>query len=226
MMKTANHRLQRTAKKPAAAEPERWAVGRNMGWPELLGYFGGIAGITTFCTLVGRKAIDAYLSGRLEEHKSHLERQTKAYIIKFERLHTERATVIKEVYRKLVALDGALKRALSDFQATEAPPLEEQVREVARCFNELHDLYQPNRIFFKEYLCSTFDDLLISARGVFIDRSTYPIGEEAVAYQYVPGLRRQRDEFWEKARKEHGGNITKLKESLEAEFREVLGITA
>jgi hypothetical protein len=197
-----------------------------MAWQEIIEFLGGATAISVTIGYLGRKAIEAFLQGRIESYKKNLERIASEHSIRFQRLHSERAEIIKEFYGKLAVLDDTLYSTLRPFQVVGEPELEEKVKKLSVQFNELREYFLPKRIFFENRLCELIDKILETAKGVFFDITTYPVDIKDTNYKYDRNLLKERHEFWEYAREIHKKEITSLKGKLEDEFRMLLGINA
>jgi len=197
-----------------------------MDWEAILKFLGGATALSGLFAYLGKKSIESYLAGKLESHKKNLERIAAEHSIRFQHLHSERAMVVKELYEKLVTLDGSLYSTLRRFQAVGEESLEEKVGTLGENFNELRNYYLPKRIFLEEPLCELIDKILESAKGIFYDITTYAVNTEDLSYRYDRELYKERHKFWEKARGIHENEISELKKGLENEFRNILGINA
>ena len=186
-----------------------------MNAQEIIEFLGGATAISLTVGYLGQKAIDGYVSGRISEHS-----------IRFQRLHSERAEVIKEFYAKLAVLDDTLYSTLRGFQAVGEPPLTEKVARLSEQFNSLREYFLPRRIFFDEQLCKLADQVLDIAKGIFFDITTYTVDPTDVEYRYNREVLKERHEFWEKGRAAHANEFAQLKTNLETQFREILGIKA
>ncbi len=195
-----------------------------MIWQEALEFLGGATAISVTIGYLGKKAIEAYLQGRVESHKNELEKIATEHSIRFQSLHTTRAEVIQEFYEKLVALDEALYSTLRPLQVVGDQGLENKVGELSIQFNKLRECYLPKRIFFEKGICELIDNILETAKGVFYDITTYPVDIEDTIYKYDRDLLQERHQFWKKAREIHQNEITELKGQLEDEFRKLLGL--
>ena len=191
---------------------------------EIIEFLGGATAIALTVGYLGQKAIEGYVSGRIESYKSELQRITSEHSITFQRLHSERAEVIKEFYAKLAILDDTLYSTLRSFQAVSETPLTEKVSRLAEQFNSLRDYFLPRRIFFDEQLCKLVDQTLDIAKGIFYDITTYTVDPTDVEYKYNRDVLGERHEFWEKARNSHSNEFADLKTKLEGQFREIMGI--
>ena len=197
-----------------------------MNAQEIIEFLGGATAISVTIGYLGQKAIDGYVSGRIEAYKSELQRIASEHSIRFQRLHSERAEVIKEFYAKLAVLDDTLYSTLRGFQAVGDTPLTEKVSRLAEQFNSLRDYFLPRRIFFDEQLCKLIDQTLDIAKGIFYDITTYTVEPTDVEYKYNREVLKERHEFWEKARTSHSQEFVELKTKLESQFREIMGIKA
>lgn len=197
-----------------------------MPWQEIIEFLGGASVFGAVIAYLGKVAIDAYVSGRVEAYKGELQRTTAEHSVRFQRLHSERADVIKDFYAKLAQLDEALASTLARFQAAVDMPLVEKVQALSKHFNETREYFVPRRIFFEESTCLLVEKILGLARGIFFDITAYQIDPKHPQYKYNPDILKDRHEFWEKARTSHESDFTNLKRKLEDEFRALLGIGA
>lgn len=146
-----------------------------MQWQEIIEFLGGVTAISVTIGYLGKKVIDAFLLGRIESYKKDLERIASENSVRFQRLHSERAEIIKEVYSKLALLDDTLHSTLKPFQVVGEMQLEDKVESLSIQFNELREYFLPKRIFFENSVCELIDKILESAIGVFFEITTHPI---------------------------------------------------
>lgn len=197
-----------------------------MVWQELVEFLGGATAISVTIGYLGKNAIEAYLNGRIEEHRASLERITNEQSVRFSHLHSERAQVIKDFYERLAKLDDLLDSTLRPFQHVAEPSLEDKISQLANQFNELREYFIPKRIFLDASLCELIDRILEVTKSAYNGITVYPIDPRDPNYAHNRELLKERHEFWEKARAMHKSEIQELKLRLEAEFRRVLGIGA
>jgi len=197
-----------------------------MQWQQIIEFLGGAAVSGGVIASLGKPAVDAYVSGRVETYKAELQRLTGEHSVRFQRLHSERAEVIKELYAKFARLDDTLCSTLRSFQLVGEPSLKEKVSKLSEQFNDLRDYFLPRRIFFDESLCKVIDSVLEIAKGIFFDITTYEVDPMHAEYKFNREVLRERHEFWEKARTTHKEQFAEVKAKLEGEFRVILGIVA
>ncbi len=195
-----------------------------MQWNQIIESLGGMAVFGAVTAYLGRIGLDAFVSGRIESYKKNLERIAVEHDVRFKRLHTERADIIKCFYEKLSKLDEVLSSALAPFQLAQDAPLVEKVELMAKHFNETRDYFVPRRIFFDEQTCEQVDRVLNLARGIFYDVTVHEIDVQHPNYKYDRGILIERHDFWEKARASHKNDFSPLKKNLEGQFRKILGI--
>ena len=195
-----------------------------MQWQAIIEFLGSATLFAAVLGYLGRKAIEAYLSGRVEAYKGELQRVNAEHGVRFQRLHAERAEVIKDFYAKLALLDETLGSTLAPFQLASGKTLPDRVASLSQQFNETREYFLPRRIFFDEPTCDLVDKVLSLARGIFFNITTYEVEPQHPQYKYDPDILKERHEFWEKARGSHANEFASLKRKLEHEFRKLLGI--
>jgi hypothetical protein len=197
-----------------------------MEWQQIVEFLGGATVFGSVIAYLGKTAIDAYVNGRVEAYKADLQRLTTEHSVRFQRLHSERAEVIKELYTKLVQVDESLHSTLRAFQQFGEPALNDKVAQLSVQFNELRSYYLPRRIFFAEPLCTLIDSTLDTAKSIFIDITTYEVDPKSLEYVGDRGALLGRREYWEKARATYKEEFSQVRAHLETQFRVLLGIEA
>lgn len=160
------------------------------------------------------------LAKDLEKFKTELQKESIAYKTKYEKIHAERAEVIKKLYSKFHKIkDLSFKMANKmDYHwqfADEEGPTKKEYNDYIDLLNELKKYIERNRIFFDEKLVKEmisivyeFDD----APNVFSMVSRNTNSQEEVSIKQEQSLKRY---------KLISGNILK---PLEIEFKKILDI--
>jgi len=195
-----------------------------MQWQEVVEFLGGATVFGAVMAYLGKTAVDAYVSGRVESYKSELQRVAAEHSIRFQRLHAERAEVIKDFYARFVHLDENLYSTLREFQQVGEPPLEDKAKLLANEFNEIRSYFLPRRIFLEESLCELIDTALEKTKGIYFDLTTYELDPRHTDYAVNPELRKERTSLWEQARGVYKNEFKEIKLRLEKEFRAILGL--
>ena len=151
----------------------------------------------------------------IERFKADLSKEAIQFRIRYEKLHSERAEVIKEVYKRISRTYRAFRSYMCPLQLVGEPPEEEKCKKAVEEINALIDYYEENRIFFEEEVAKEIDSLLQKFREAWnqFDYSKYKTGRE------------HRDvEEWNKAWKKISEETPKTKELIENRFRRIIGI--
>ncbi len=151
----------------------------------------------------------------LEKFKSDLLKEDIKFRIRYEKLHSERAEVIKKVYKKISRTYKAFYSYLSPIQSVGDLPEEVKRKQALDEFNSLSNYYEENRIFFEETTAKEIDNLLESFMETF--------------YQFYYSKDKtdgtDRDvQKWNKAWKKLTGDTLKIKRLIENEFRNIIGV--
>lgn len=160
----------------------------------------------------------------LEAVKAELGRATQEYLVKFSALHIERAQIIRDLYKKLLASQRQMNSILKPPQLVEETPLPNKVKDFVGTFNAFYQYHLESRIYFPPSLCSQIDDLAFTLRNLHMDITTYPIDTQHIDYRMSPELLKERTEFWVNARKTFNTKADELVSRIETEFRSLLGV--
>ena len=151
------------------------------------------------------------ITRKIQEVETEFLRISNEHQIRFSKLHEKRAEVISELYSRLYDYHWAVCAFLRDFHGTE--PSEQDSKKIDDKSYKFSDYFHKHRIFFNEDLCSKIDKII-------------PILYSA----YVPIERRDSkdnhlEEDWSKCAEIVQRQYPKIKESLESDFRKILGVT-
>lgn len=171
--------------------------------------------ISTTVVLVARKFIDQLFSEKLEKFKSDLEKEVIRHKTTFETLHTERANVIKEVYKLISKTQRAFESLMKPLQEVGEPLQEEKIKLLVVEFNNFSNYYQENRLFFNEALVEEIDKLLQE----FVD-----IWRQWNHVQYLRKTGEPNIEQWGQVWGSIRDKIPPIQKSIETKFRNIIGI--
>jgi hypothetical protein len=177
-----------------------------------------------------KSIITHILSRKVEVYKSELKRESDKEVerlksnlqiaalerqIVFSKLHEKRGLVMAECYALLRTLShSTFSSSLSPTPPGEPNPKAESVREK---IVQLREHFYKYRIFFSEEICSVMDEFIVLLM-------------ETVDSSYLPSENPEENREWkEKSSKRFPELIKKvqnLQESLEKEFRGLLGVTS
>lgn len=165
--------------------------------------------------LIVRKLIEQFFSKDLEKFKADLEKEIIKHKTKFETLHTERANVIKEVYKRIVKTQRAFESLIKPLQLAGEPSEEEKTKLLTEEFNALANYYTENRLFFNEELAQEVDKLLKKFLDIWHQ------------WGYARNLRQMNEpnvKEWGKAWDQVKDEIPPIKRTIENKFRDIIGI--
>ncbi len=182
---------------------------------ELLRFLIVSSALSTAAVFIIRHLVDRFFARDLEKFKSELEKDVLRDHIRYEKLHTERATVIKKVYRDIVNVYRDFSSLMNPLQMAGEPTKEEKTKKAAESANTFLNDFEENRIFFEEELAERLDTLQTSLRKIWLDfqyKDDLPLGKERLAE-------------WSKAWTAIQEEIPQLKKIIESDFRNILGLT-
>jgi hypothetical protein len=182
-----------------------------MNWGDLIKDLGIFAIASGFISWIIKLYIQKSFDKDLEKFKSTLEKEIIQFRIKYERLHSERAEVIKEVYKRIVKAYHDIKLYKSQLELPGFPSGEERKKILIKTVVDLIYYYEQNRIFFEEELAGKIDDLI----GI-LGSSLIPILNSKKGYIDDKKF----NEIWGKIDKE----APEIKKIIEKKFREIIGI--
>lgn len=169
------------------------------------------------------------LNNKTEEFKSTLERTTIEHQIRYARLHEERALVMRELYSKLIKMEDSLRQCMAEFipAGENAPTHEELEKKAAADTNTFYSYFRAERIFFNKNLCELVDSIFSTVKNTWEDFTKYPydINEFEQLYGRNMEPHKDRSASMKRARDMVKEEFPKLKEMLEDEFRELLGVS-
>lgn len=187
-----------------------------MEWIKLLQEIGVFSiAVVSFSWLI-KKYFEKLFDKDLEKFKSALEMQSVKFSIRYEKLHSERIIVIKEVYKKIVRTNKSFSSLMNPLQLVEELPEVEKGKVAAKDANELTEYYEENRIFFDEKLAEEIDSLLSEFKIAWSEFQASRISKELRDGKIMLNQ-------WSNAWKQIERKVPEIKKQLENKFRNILG---
>lgn len=186
-----------------------------MEWINLLQNLGIFSIIITGASWVIKKYFEKIFDKDLEKFKADLEKQSTGFRIRYEKMHSERAEVVKVLYKKIVRTYRAFHSYMNVFQGASEPPQEEKGKEASKCANDFTDYYKENRIFIDENLAKEIDKLSDAFKKAWV---------EFEISRFNKTNRPSYVENWSNAWKIISEETPVVKNKIENEFRKILGI--
>lgn len=176
----------------------------------------GIAGVIAWASVwLVKNVIDQILRKDIDKFKHALEKEAIEFKIRYEKLHYERADVVKEVYKKIVKSHESFHSLIRPMQWAGEPKEEDKAKNAAEKINGLIKYYEENRIFFEEDIASEVDNLVKEFKSCWIEWTHYKRLEEGSD---------KKMKTWEKAWKQIDKDIPNVKKLIEKKFRKIIGI--
>jgi hypothetical protein len=168
---------------------------------------------------VKQMELKAELDGKLEGTRAGYKKVLDENQIRFSRLHEDRANAIRELFKRLVNAEENIGDAFSPRHLTSDEKWT-ALRRAQAAFNEFCTFFTQNRIFLNDKDCELVEALRDTAKGAYIDFTTYDVS--GVALDDASSMNRQ--ELKRAARKTMVGEFLQLRLRLEQEFRTALGL--
>ena len=191
---------------------------------ELMQFLGGATLIIGALVYIAKKVVDGFLQSGVATFKANLEKTATEHLIKFKRLHIERADVVRELYQHLTKLDLALISTLRWLQSIEEDPLPKKVANLIKLHNKFNNFYQLNKIFFSTEICAKIDNLAKISQDVCVDITTFPVDPQSDVYKHDRRTLIDRHDCWERARNLHKNEMSEIRNEIERDFRNLLGV--
>lgn len=191
---------------------------------------GKVFGVSGFFVWFLREYSRQLLSKDLEKFKAELQKESIKFKIRYEKLHSERAEIIKEVYKNIQRTYAALcQYFLRDFSLLHMDLQrygeinEGIINELQSCTN----YFVENRIYFEEELARKIDQLIFNYTEIKIiiennrkNDSKIVEGNSLNLGELI--LKENRDkEIWERINKQ----LPSITSEIEHRFRVIIGIS-
>lgn len=134
-------------------------------------------------------------------------------------LYSKKREVIEELYGRLIAFNNAMIELTLKFQKTAGNAQEEEgqrISDASEKGNDFFSYYEKRRIYFDKETCSLIEKMFKILRKSHQDYS--------FSYRYAIPPSMQTLEMMQKAGEEIEKQLPPLKEKLESQFRESIGI--
>lgn len=174
-----------------------------------LGVIGGVAG--------GAAALyTATRANSIERYRAQLKAEGYEHEVRFARLHERRVDVVADLYIKLVRAERAFASWVHLLQEAGEPSMEEKGSIAGDAFNDFRTFFLEHRIWLEEDLCDRIALLDRELFTSFIDFTTYRRDDPNVHKEYM--------EKWMATWKKTQEDIPALRQRIERQFREMLGV--
>jgi hypothetical protein len=151
--------------------------------------------------------------------KKWTDKALRTYQIRFSKLHSDRADVIRELYSKLVNMEKSLRSYMNRVQYKNAPSEKEQQEMAAKDTGNFITFFDENRIFFDTNVCDLIEKIYEECRKAWIDFHIY---SDVTHLPQV--IQSKKAELQLDAYNSIKEKFPELRKKLEDEFRKLLGV--
>ncbi len=164
------------------------------------------------------------LDRHVEEYKHDLQLLMQQHRIQYSKLHSDRAEVIKDLYQRLVTMQNAMGSYMSPWILSPEQPREERQASAVRAFQDFFNYFDSNQIFFNPSVCALINEMGKLYADAWASFSSYDDKASKDFAAADPDFRKERSEAWKSALATINEKIPPVRQSLELEFRILLGV--
>lgn len=159
------------------------------------------------------------LDQKLELYKAELTRINFEHQIRFSKLHSDRAEVIKELFKRMVQVQDSMESLMRPVQFVNEVPIVEKLKMSGTLGNNFLEYYKENEILFNDETChliNTIQEMFLNAWKDFKLAEEF---KDATTPDLQMELYQTRFKTYDQTLMTE---IPKLKKELIAEFRKIL----
>ena len=206
-------------------------------WIGIIEFFIAFAGIGTFLYFVIKLAIEKFMEAGLERykaqlnvdletHKAALSRITQEHKTRFEYLHPERFSTIRELYNQIWVCEDSLSHLTKRFPSSDWID-EDRQKDVIEEFKKFEKLIRANRLYLEPTLIIKLEYLQKSSWNIVSQMNK--VQDEANSNQKASGKHHDSEEKqkcikdnWIEANRKVE-DFVQIRTEIESEFRRLLG---
>jgi hypothetical protein len=207
-------------------------------WQTILLAFGGNAALLAVLGLIGKSLLDKLIvrdtqqfesdlkaksDSTIEHLKSELQLKTIEHQVRFSRLHEKRAEIVAELYGHLVESLWEAESFLSPMEWAGEPGKQEKHGIAMNKLVELYRYFDKHRIYLPPELCASLEALFMRIRSHVIAFGVYVRFHEQSLNDHT---REKKEQAWNDGWDAIKNQVPLARQSLEDEFRLLLGVTA
>jgi hypothetical protein len=181
----------------------------------IISSIGGSAVLFAAVAWLARSVVKHFLDRDLANFKLKLERASYEHQIRFSKLHEIRAQIIAELYGRLFEFHWAVCGFLRDFHKANHDA--KRIQDLDIKSYDFKDYFDKHRIHFTENICHKVDELVNALYSAYVPLQA--IGSDSDRYD------KQSRQDWNKCAKIVQEKYPEIMESLESDFRKILGVT-
>lgn len=204
-------------------------------WQTILVAFGGNAALLAVLGLLGKSLLEKLIARDTKHFESELKAKSDAAIerlkgdlqirsiehqVRFSRLHEERASVIADLYGRLVETLWEAESFLSPAEWAGEPTKREKHQIAMNKLTDFFRFFDKHRIYLPEALCVSLEEIAMRVRSHVIEFGVYTGFDDQ---NLNDRTREQKDYAWNTGWEAIKNDIPDARKQLEEEFRAILG---
>ncbi|OGY44262.1 MAG: hypothetical protein A3J62_02930 [Candidatus Buchananbacteria bacterium RIFCSPHIGHO2_02_FULL_38_8] len=188
-----------------------------------------ILGIAGFFAWFLREYFKNLINKDLERFKHDLLVESTRFKVQYEKLHSDRAEVVKIIYQKIARVSGKIRRSVHNLRYEDRKEKNPKINEIADEFYDLVYYYEENALFFEEEIQKLFNPLLqlmFQMLTLFTFLSNDPQMVKLVDSGEIKEDEMTKEEFESSSnglREEMDKSVNLLKQKLEEKFKNIIG---
>ncbi len=182
----------------------------------IISSIGGSAVLFAVVAWLARSLIKQLLEKDLVSFKLNLEKVAFEHQIRFSKLHEIRAQIIADLYGRLYEFHWAVCGFLREFYTANHDTKRILLEKLNAKSYDFKDFFDKHRIYFTENICSKIDVIVESLYSSYVPLETIVAGTDRNDEQVTKA--------WEKCANIVKDKYPEIRESLESEFRKILGV--
>lgn len=207
-------------------------------WQTILFAFGGNAALLAVLGILSKSFLDKVIvrdtkqfendlkaksDSAIEHLKNELQIRTIEHQVRFSRLHEKRADVIAELYGHLVESLWEAESFLSPIEWVGEPSKREKHQKSMNKLVELYRYFDKHKIYLPPEVCASLEDLVQHIRsqvikfGIWVRLEDHELSDESHTLK---------NDAWDSGWDAIKNQVPLARESLENEFRSLLGVAA
>ena len=207
-------------------------------WQTILLAFGGNAALLAVLGVLGKSFLDKLIirdtkqfesdlraksDAAIEHLRNELQLRTIEHQVRFSRLHEKRADVIAELYGHLVEALWEAESFLSPMEWVGEPNKKEKHQKAINKLVELYRYFDQHRIYLPPEVCASLEALVQNVRSQVIKFGVWVRYED---YELTGDSHTKKSDAWDSGWDAIKNQVPMARESLENEFRSLLGAAA
>jgi hypothetical protein len=200
-----------------------------VNWYEVITSLGiftvGSISITGLLAFFGRKLFEQYLQKKLDDHRNQLQLILQEHKIRYSKLHSDRADVIRVLYEKLVIMEQSMRTYVFPAQFRGDLSRKDKKTKAGNAADDFFYYFYPNEVLFDDSICNLVNEMNKLYQNVWVHTTMYD-NEVAQAdlethYEFDDGAVEAVMKAWETI----DAKIPPLKDNLKIQLRKLLGVT-